>query len=213
MEDQKRLALLNPAYPEYNCQWDTDEIEPASILSVQADSDYETEKEDEEEEMEKPPDNLPNDLQFNPNLDEDLLSLSMKYSDVFSEKIDESRIMDTKPMKIKLRDDLQVIPIYVANPRQVPLHWRSQATSLLNTMVENGILRPVPSARAWCSPVCWVHKGSGEPLQLRLTNDFWTPHPFPSVFEVKQNIREDTTFLVSADLVSSYHQILLDEES
>ena len=68
LEDQKRLALLNPKYPEYNRQWDSDEMEPANIRSVQTDSDYETEAEDEEEDMEKPPDNPQSDLQFNPNL-------------------------------------------------------------------------------------------------------------------------------------------------
>ena len=71
----------------------------------------------------------------------------MKYSDVFSETINESRVMDTEPMKIELREDITVIPIYVANPRQIPLHWRSQAKDLLNTMVEAGILRPISTSR------------------------------------------------------------------
>ena len=67
------------------------------------------------------------DLQFDPDLDTDLLDLAMKYSDVFSETIDESRIMDTELMKIELKEDRTVIPIYVTNLRQIPLHWRSQA--------------------------------------------------------------------------------------
>ena len=54
-----------------------------------------------------------------------------------------------------------------------------------------------------------------------MTNDFRilnsyipsTPHPFPSVKEIKQNIRDNTTYLISADFVSGYHQIKLDEES
>ena len=134
---------------------------------------------------------------------------------------DSTRTMDTEPMKIELRTDRTVIPIYVANPRQIPLHWRSEARCLLTTMVDAGILRPVTSPRTWCSPVCFVRKGNEDPLKLRLTNDFRVlnsvvlriPHPFPSVKEIKQNIRGDTTYLISADFISGYHQIKLDEDS
>ena len=160
-------------------------------------------------------------LEFSADLDKDVLELAMEYSDVFNEFVDSTRTMDTEAMTIELRDDRTVVPIYVANPRQIPLHWRSEVRSLLTTMVDAGILRPVSSPRRWCSPVCFVRKGNEEPLRLCLTNNFRilnsyvlrTPHPFPSVKEIKQNIRDNTTYLISADFVSGYHQIKLDEES
>ena len=227
--DQKKLAILSPKYPDYCKEWDEDEVEPLSICSISADSDYETDfyNSDEEtiEPTKKASDNTEikskSKLEFSEDLDEDVLKLAMEYSDVFNEFVDSTRTMDTEAMKIKLRDDRTVIPIYVANPRQIPLHWRSEARCLLTTMVDAGILRPVTSPRSWCSPVCFVRKGTEEPLKLRLTNDFRvlnsfvlrTPHPFPSVKEIKQNIRDNTTYLISADFVSGYHQIKLDEES
>ena len=105
-------------------------------------------------------------LEFSADLDKDVLELAMEYSDVFNEFVDSTRTMDTEAMKIELRDDRTVVPIYVANPRQIPLHWRSEARCLLTTMVDAGILRPVTSPRRWCSPVCFVRKGTEEPLKL-----------------------------------------------
>ena len=241
-KDQKKLAILSPKYPDYCREWDEDEVKASRILSVNIDSDYETdaynsdeESIEEEEDTHDLADTKPETrrasviiegkpeptLDFSKDLDKDVLNLAREYSDVFNEFVDRDRVMDTEPMKIELRSDKTVIPIYVANPRQIPLHWRHEAKSLLTTMIDAGILRPVTSPRTWCSPVCFVRKGDGEPLKLRLTNDFRVlnsmvlrvPHPFPSVKEIKQNIRGDTTYLISADFVSGYHQIELDEDS
>ena len=240
--DQKKLAILSPKYPDYCKEWDEDEVKASRILSVNADSDYETDFYNSDEELiketektsdsaETKPDSKKTSgiaegksesrLEFSADLDKDVFKLAMEYSDVFNEFVDSTRTMDTEPMKIELRTDKTVIPIYVANPRQIPLHWWSEARCLLTTMIDAGILRPVTSPRTWCSPVCFVRKGNEDPLKLRLTNDFRvlnsvvlrTPHPFPSVKEIKQNIRGDMTYLISADFVSGYHQIKLDEDS
>ena len=144
--------------------------------SISADSDYETDFYNSDDETIEPTKKATDNteikskykLEFSEDLDADVLKLAMEYSDVFNEFVDSTRTMDTETMKIELRDDRTVIPIYVANPRQIPLHWRSEARCLLTTMVDAGILRPVTSPRSWCSPVCFVRKGTEEPLKLLL---------------------------------------------
>ena len=172
--DQKKLAILSPKYPEYCREWDTDEVESLSIRSVNAHSDYQTDFYNSEEENDEPRKETDEKIQkkskskleFSADLDKDVLELAMEYSNVFNEFVDSTRTMDTEVMKIELRDDRTVVPIYVANPRQIPLHWRSEARCLLTTMVDAGILRPVTSPWRWCSPVCFVIKGNKEPLKL-----------------------------------------------
>ena len=103
-------------------------IEPRSIRSTSADSDNETNfyNSDNEtiEPTEKAADNTEikskSKLEFSEDLDKDVLKLAMEYTDVLNEFVDPTRTMDTEEMKIEFRDNRMVIPIYVANPRQIP---------------------------------------------------------------------------------------------
>ena len=89
--DQKKLAILSPKYPNYCKEWDEDEVEPLSICSISADSDYETDFYNSDDETIEPTKKTANNtgikskskLEFSEDLYEDVLKLAMEYSDVF----------------------------------------------------------------------------------------------------------------------------------
>jgi hypothetical protein len=83
-----------------------------------------------------------------------------KYSTVFSDTINKKPIAGT-PMKIHLRDDIQINPqkCYVA--RATPVHQQAAATKLEQELEAAGIIRKVDKPTAWTSPGFFVPKPNG----------------------------------------------------
>jgi hypothetical protein len=80
-----------------------------------------------------------------------------KYSTVFSDKINEKPITST-PMKIHLRDNIQITQqkCYVA--RAAPVHQQAAATKLEQELEAAGIIQKVDKPTAWTSPGFFVPK-------------------------------------------------------
>jgi hypothetical protein len=93
-----------------------------------------------------------------------------KYSTVFSDTINEKPIAGT-PMKIHLRDNIQITPqkCYVA--RAKPVHQQAAATKLEQEL-EARIIQKVDKPTAWTSPGFFVPKPNGG---LRLVTDYAGP--------------------------------------
>jgi hypothetical protein len=83
-----------------------------------------------------------------------------KYSTVFSDTINKKPITGT-PMKIHLRDDIEITPqsCYVA--RAMPVHQQAAATKLEQELEAAGIIQKVDKLTAWTSPGFFVLKPNG----------------------------------------------------
>jgi hypothetical protein len=94
-----------------------------------------------------------------------------KYSTVFSNTINKKPIAST-PMKIHLRDDIQINPqkCYVA--RATPVHQQAAATKLEQELEAAGIIQKVHKPTAWTSPGFFVPKPNGG---VRLVTDYAGP--------------------------------------
>jgi hypothetical protein len=143
-----------------------------------------------------------------------------KYSTVFSYTINEKPIAGT-PMKIHLRDDIQINPqkCYVA--RAMPVHQQAAATKLEQELEAAGIIRKVDKPTAWTSPGFFVPKPNGG---VRLVTDYAGPrglnrqilrpmHPVPAAHDIVQAIPPMARYFATADCVHSYFQLALDKES
>jgi hypothetical protein len=143
-----------------------------------------------------------------------------KYSTVFSDTINEKPIAGT-PMKIHLRDDIQITPqkSYVA--RATPVHQQAAATKIEQELEAAGIIHKVDKPTAWTSPGFFVPKPN---RGVRLVTDYTGPrglnsqilrptHPFPAALDIVQAIPPTARYFATADCVHGYFQLALDEES
>jgi hypothetical protein len=91
-----------------------------------------------------------------------------KYSTVFSDTINKKPIAGA-PMKIHLRDDIEITPqkCYVA--RATPVHQQAAATKLKQELEAAGIIQKVDKLTAWTSPGFFVPKPNGG---VRLVMDY-----------------------------------------
>jgi hypothetical protein len=94
-----------------------------------------------------------------------------KYSSVFSGTINKKTIAGT-PMKIHLRDDIEITPqkCYVA--RATPVNQQAAATKLEQELEAAGIIQKVNKPTAWTSPGFFVPKPNGG---VRLVTDYAGP--------------------------------------
>jgi hypothetical protein len=96
-----------------------------------------------------------------------------KYSTVFSDTINEKPIAGT-PMKIHLREDIQITPQKCYLTRATPVHQQAAATKLEQELEAAGIIQKVDKPTAWTSPGFFVPKpngGSGWSQTTRVRED------------------------------------------
>ena len=84
--------------------------------------------------------------------------LIKSYNDVFSEDTT-LREMNSKPMKISLKDDAVLFALPV--PRQIPLAFRRMVKIELDQLVQAGVIAPVTEAADWVHPMVVVQKPNG----------------------------------------------------
>jgi hypothetical protein len=146
------------------------------------------------------------------------IKMLTKYSTVFSDTINEKLIAGA-PMKIHLRDDIEITPqkCYVA--QATPVHQQAAATKQELEAAE--IIQKVDKPTAWTSPGFFVPKPNGG---VRLVTDYAGPrglnsqilrptHPFPVAHDIIQAIPPSAKFFATAVCVHGYFQRALAKES
>jgi hypothetical protein len=129
-----------------------------------------------------------------------------KYSTIFSDTINEKPIAGT-PIKIHLRDDIEITlqKCYVA--RATPVHQQAAATKLEQELEAAGIIQKVDKPTAWTSPGFFVPKPNGG---VRLVTDYAGPrglnsqilrptHPFPAAHDIVQAIPPSARYFATTD--------------
>jgi hypothetical protein len=157
---------------------------------------------------------------INNTIESDSLEKIQKdYQDVLNDKLMHKHLSGP-PMHIHVRDDIIVKPKKVLTARQIPIHWQEEASKVIKTALDDGIIEEVKNPTEWISPAFFVPKEGGK-AGLRLVTDFShlnqyikrPIHPFPSSHDVIQDIAPNSKFFAKLDAVQGYFQIPLDEES
>jgi hypothetical protein len=118
-----------------------------------------------------------------------------KYNTVFSDTINVKPIAGF-PMKIHIRDNIEITPQKCYIARATPVHQQAAATKLKQELEAAGILQKVNKPTAWTSPGFFVPKPNGGG---RLVTDYAGPrglniqilrpkHPFPAAHDIVQAI-------------------------
>ncbi len=126
--------------------------------------------------------------------------------------------MAGEPMKIHLRDDIEIVPKSVRLPRPMPVHEEPEGRITVEELIKKRVLARVTEPTSWCNPAFFVPKKGGK---MRLVTDFThlnkfikrPTHPFPSSQEIMKKVKPTSKVFLKLDAVGGYHQMALDEES
>ena len=144
--------------------------------------------------------------------------LLSSYTDTLTDSLNGSVIKDAV-MKIDLVENVEIQPFYISSPRPVPLHHRESADKVIKKLIESDVIEPVTWPTEWCSPAHFVPKAGT--TEVRMVTDFTRlnryvrrpVHPFQTGAEILRQVNPRSKFFCKLDLISGYHQILLDKAS
>ena len=140
--------------------------------------------------------------------------LIRSYSDVFSEDTT-LRKMNSKPMKISLKDD--AVPFALPVPPQIPLAFRRMVKTELDQLVQAGVIAPVTEATDWVHPMVVIPKLNGGIrlcIDLQILNKYVRRpyNPSKSHAEAVSNISSSSKFFSILDTTKGYWQVPLEKE-
>ncbi|CAB4046287.1 Hypothetical predicted protein, partial [Paramuricea clavata] len=70
--------------------------------------------------------------------------------------------MDGPPMRIFLRDDIDINPTRILTARQIPLARQAAAEEMLEKALANSVIERVDHPTDWISPAFFVPKPDGK---------------------------------------------------
>ena len=149
-----------------------------------------------------------------------LQPLVAKYSRVFSDSLEASRMLKGPPMHIHFKPG-PVKPLYMTATKAIPLNLKKAADETIQNLERQTILKPIAPGEntVWCSRGFWVPKQDGK--SVRLVTDFThlnryiqrPVHPFQAAYNCLMSIGANMTVFVAADAVQGYFQVPLDTVS
>jgi hypothetical protein len=142
--------------------------------------------------------------------------LKEEFSDILADVLPPTP-MKGEPMKIRLTEDVEVVPKKTFIARKLPLHQEEEAKRLIAELKEKKVITEQTEATEWVSPGFFVPKPNGK---LRLVTDYThlnrylkrPVHPFPSAKEMMQGVKPESRFFIKLDAVSGYWQMPVAEE-
>ena len=149
------------------------------------------------------------------------------FPDVLTDELDpDAPAIKGPPMKIHLRQDVDVRPIRVQTARQTQLHLQAPSEKLVERLCCNKIIERVPDNEptVWCSPAHFVEKpisDSRKEVDSRLVTDFvWLNqfverpvHPFDSPRDLIRKLPPGNNVFARFDCLHGYFQVEVDPES
>ena len=104
-----------------------------------------------------------------------------------------------------------------------PRAFEDNTKKALEELIEAGVIVEQNKPTVWCSPAHWVPKKDcgEEKNRCRLVVDFKRLNDsisrpvrgFPTIQELRQQVKHDSKYFACMDLTQSYHQIKLTEEA
>ena len=141
-----------------------------------------------------------------------------KYPDVFEDS-DNLKSMNASPMKIHLKEDIEIKPTRIITPRRIPVNFEDRAKEEIERCLNAGIIEHVTEPTDWTSPAFFREKKGTDKLRLvvdytGLNQQVKRPvHPFPSVSDIQKKIPSNSKFFCKLDARKGYWQVKLCEES
>ncbi|XP_063591351.1 uncharacterized protein LOC134768457 [Penaeus indicus] len=170
--------------------------------------------------MSNPPKLLPLPLNQLTSPDEARKYFLHQYADVLVKKDDlhygPLKMMVGPPMRIHLREN--ATPFAIHTPRMIPLAFQEPTRKELESLVTQGILKPVEDEPSeWCHPMVVVPKANGG---VRITTDLSKlnkqvsrpAHPSPTPFTAIRSISPQSKFFTTVDALCGYWQLPLHED-
>ncbi|XP_064116655.1 uncharacterized protein K02A2.6-like [Macrobrachium nipponense] len=119
------------------------------------------------------------------------------------------------PMRIHLKPG--ATPFAVHTPRPIPFALRDQVKEELDSLVQQGIIRPAGDEPSeWCHPMVLVPKDKGVRITVdntHLNSQVARPtHPSPTPHDAVRNISPTAKYFTTADALHGYWQMELAEE-
>ena len=141
------------------------------------------------------------------------------YKCLSDEMSDEPMIGD--PMIINLIEGAELVTKLCYTSRKVPIHYRTAAEELINTLKAKGIIRQTQKSQApkFCARGFFVPKSSGEDVRLVVDNSEVNKsikrpvHPFLAGPDQLTIIPPEATVFCKLDALWGFYQIELAEES
>ena len=157
---------------------------------------------------------LPADIQ------RQLDALIEEFDDIFGDDPNQLKPMKGPPMKIKLKEGIEIKPTHITMARSTPIHQESKVDYERGVLLKAGIIREVTWPTAWISPSQFIPK-PGNPDALRLITDLRGLNryierpvmPFHTPLEVLAKIPSGARYFLKLDMVKGYYQMELDQES
>ena len=154
-------------------------------------------------------------------LPEDTLdSIKKDFSDVLSDSLATAcGRMKGDPVHLELVDNPDVKPCHVKTARQVHIHHRDAAKTLLDELLAAGVIVEVEEWTEWISPAFFVEKPGTSKVRLvtdyrQLNRRVKRPiHPFSPATDLIKRVDPNAKWFCKLDAVHGYFQIPLDEPS
>ena len=150
--------------------------------------------------------------------------MKAKYKDVITNKLSEKDKMRGPPMNVKFnckRSDVK--PYKCVNVRNTPLAYQAEADKMIQDLLDNGVIVRETEPNDWCAPAHFLRKPDSEPgnLRLRLVTDYTRlnkqvkrpEHIFPTIEQVRQEIKPNARWFCSLDMLHGYFQVPLSESA
>ena len=140
-----------------------------------------------------------------------------EFEDVFRETLGREDRMAVDPAELVLiNQDVQ--PHYRGWAREIPAHYLEESKSMINDLLEGGIISEVTKPVDWCTQGFFVPKPGTKKLRLvtdyrEINKNLKRPEwPFMPSEAVRRQVDPEAKVFAALDLTSGYHQVKLSEE-
>ena len=146
----------------------------------------------------------------------DFQTLLNDFPGVFDET--DMKPMKVPPLRLKLKEDSDIVPLYVSTARKYPVHLEEAAKKKLFDLEKQGIIARCKEPTTWCSPAFFVPKKDGDVRFIadfsRLSKAVERPvHPFLCVSDALRSVPPGMKYFCTLDAKQGYFQIPLAQES
>merc|ERR1711954_87160 len=149
--------------------------------------------------------------------------LIVKFKNIFKNDLDKDDVVKTnEPIKIEVREDLDITPVNITNTAEIPIHLRSAAERELERNIKSDVIEKVDHATEWSSRGFFMKKqGKPEdPISVRLVTDFRPVnkilrrpgYPNEGSTQLIKRIPADARCFAVMDLTSGFFQCELPEK-
>ena len=129
---------------------------------------------------------------------------------------DVSEYAAVKPIQVFINEGAK--PINHSTCPRIPPGMEAACQDMIKDLEHQGVIKRFDKATDWCAPARFILKHNGKPrlvINFQGLNSQGTRigYPFSSVQDIHSKIQNNTLFFIVMDLINSYFQLRIAEES